>query len=130
MGPVDHVGERADIATIGKQGADVALEIDAGNQFALAQIVDGGSPIGRRDAEGHALAGATAVETENEAGTLFGAAMDIGPDAECTTIATEPGQHPLLIGKAGIPHQRAVAKDPKFVHIARQSNNSPDRNEE
>ena len=51
---------------------------------------------------------------------LLSAAMHPGTDAERAAIAMEMRDGALHIAEAGVPHQGSVAKDPKFVHIARQ----------
>ena len=69
---------------------------------------------------GLAAAGASLPGTAREqAGALRRAAMDPGIDAERAALAGEMGGDRFNEGKAGPPHQRAVAKDPEIGHIWR-----------
>ena len=85
--------------------------------LAFAQIGKGWLAVLRWDPEGNATAGAAAVEAQNQTRIFRRAAMIEGADAERPAIAEGAGRNPAFEGKAGIPHQRPVAKDPKIVHI-------------
>ena len=68
--------------------------------------------LGRRHAIGDAAAGAAVIEAEHQARPLRRPAVDKGIDAERPMGADQPCLEPLEIGKAGPPHQRAVAEHP------------------
>jgi len=76
--------------------------------------------LGRRDRvighlEHHAAAAAAAVEPEHQPGLLGGAAIAIGIEAEAAVIADQHGRMGGDMGKAGVPHQGAVAEHPVVI---------------
>ena len=114
---VDHIGDRFHPAATADEGDGLDLfEIDHGHLFAGAQIVERRRAMLRTDAEGHAMTGAATVEAQNQARPLGRAAMHMREHAK---PAVQPAQQRGLAvkkGKARLPHQRAVAKDPEFRH--------------
>ena len=114
---VDDVGDRADDLAAVEPDRQHALEIDAGDQLAVAQIGQHLVAQFARHAEGEADAGAAAVEPEHQPRPLARAAIDEGGDAERAAEAVQPGAACLDMREARPPHQRAIAKDPKIAHI-------------
>src|SRR5580704_9793462 len=78
MAAVDDVGERPHLAArlVLELDPPHGFEIDAGDLLAAAQIGDGFFALCGGDAESDAAAHAAAVEAQNQAGLLRGAAMD------------------------------------------------------
>src|SRR3546814_16603955 len=58
---------------------------------------------------------------KHKTGFFRRAAIDMGTDAQGTAIAESLGYGPLLTGETRVPHQRTIAKNPKFVHIPRHA---------
>ena len=121
VGPVDDVAERGDGFAGRQPDRQQALQIDLGDELALAQIGDGLVAQLARHPEGEPDAGAAMVEAEHQPRPLLGAAMHPGIDAQRAAEAVEPGARGLDMGKARPPDQRAVAKHPKIAHIAQPS---------
>jgi hypothetical protein len=85
--------------------------------LALAQV---GNRLGAfcfRHPIGDAAAGAAAIQSEHQPGTLGRAAMDIGQDAERAMRPDDPRRQTLEEIEAGPPHQRAIGEDPKVAAV-------------
>ena len=116
---VDDVADSRDALAAVEPDRQHALEIDAGDEFAVAQIGQHLVAKFARHAEGQADAGAAAVEPEHQARPFARAAIDEGRDAERAAEAVQPGAAGLDMRETRPPHQRAIAKNPKIAHIAK-----------
>src|SRR5262245_5427091 len=83
-----NIGECHDLASAAAKQIDrhLHLAVDAAYLFALAQVTDDGGIVYGPDPIGEALAGAAAVETQDQAGPLRRAAVMHGIDAKTTAI--------------------------------------------
>ncbi len=115
MPTIDHKSQRRNAATVGKSQRHGFFEVDRRHQFTLAQIVDRGPAIPRRDPKRHALTGAAAIQPQNKARPLGRAAMHMRKNTQGAMIAMHPGQSAIDIVKARFPDQRPVAEDPQIV---------------
>ena len=120
MRSVDHVGQRGHPSPAPEADRQEALKIDVRDEFPLAKIGQHVRPMREGDTEGHAAARPAMVQAENEAGALLRASMHPRAHAERPAMSENKGLGLFLERKARIPHQRSVAKDPKFVHIQSQ----------
>jgi len=118
---VDDVAERPHLAPglVFELDTPHRFEVDAGDLLARPQIGDGLGPRRRGDAERNAAAHAAAIEAQNEARPLRGAAMDERIDAKRPVQADQPRRYPLEDVETGPPHQRAIAEDPKVPGLRR-----------
>src|ERR1700730_16596222 len=98
---VDDIGERPHLAArlVLELDPPHRFQIDAGDLLTVTQIGDGALALGGGDAEGDAAAHAAAVEAQNQAGLLRGAAMDIRKDAERPGQPKEPRRPPFKDAK-------------------------------
>src|SRR5580692_7843519 len=114
---IDHVAKRPH--TLPRVAVEPdrphGLAVNHGNLLPRAQIADGGHSVLRSDAKRHTEAGAAPVEPKHKAQPLGSAAMHERIDAERAVRADETGRDAFKVGKARLPHERAIAKHPKVV---------------
>ena len=113
--PVGDIGQRLHPLAGLQRHRDRPLDIDRGDLLALAQIADGRLAQRRGDREGHAGAGAAAVEAEHEPGFFGRAAIDVGVDAQGPAPAAHGRPRAGRVGESRPPHQRAVAEHPEVA---------------
>ncbi len=111
---VDRKGDGGDRALAGSQ-AQPARIIGVGRHFALVQVGHHVFGLRRRHPVRQAMTGAAPVEAEHQPGTLLGAAVAVGENAEMPVIAVEVSRTHLQVWETRVPHQRAVAKHPKVL---------------
>src|SRR6266702_3790117 len=91
--------------------------IDATRHFALPEIVDRARGPGRGNADRHAAAGAAAIETEHQSRPFGRAAIAARVVAEAAVPAAQHRRLDRVMGKTGIPHQRAIGEDPDVLAL-------------
>lgn len=117
MVTVDNICQCAYGAPVIKPDAELSLQIDVGNEFALSQIVKHRVRVFRSRAKRHATAGAATIEAKDQARLFLRAPVHPGAHAKGAPVPVQAGRHALDRFKARIPHQRTVAKHPKIVHF-------------
>src|SRR5690606_36465331 len=115
---VGDVGDGVDTVAALQPDRQRALQIDIGDELAVAQVGEHLIAKLDRHALGKPDAGSAAVEPENEARPLRRAAIDMGGHAKRSAKAVQARAAGLGMRETGPPHQRAIAKNPKIAHIA------------
>src|SRR5690606_2305610 len=109
---VDEEGEGADIASIGAANGSHDVTIDGGDLFALLQIGANRGPIAGGKLKNQAAARASSRQAEDEARPVHRAAMMVGDDGQTAMGTSQQSLLRRYMGKAGVPDQRSIAKDP------------------
>src|SRR5579863_783753 len=112
---VGDIGQRGDHSAFRQKNADDPLVVHGRHLLALAKVAKSRLPLRRLDSEGCAVAGAAAVEAEDEARPLRRAAMDVRIDAEAAPVAAQQAALPFGIDEARPPHQGAVTEHPEIA---------------
>src|SRR6056297_1544213 len=89
--------------------------VDATDLFTLAQIAQHFGTVLRTNPKRGSLAGPAAIQSENQARFFVRTAVMCRVDAECASVAVQPGAEALRERKPGVPHQRTIPKDPKCL---------------
>jgi len=117
IGAMRRVGkkrQRSDRAPAAQPHRDEARPVHAPRHLAVPQPPEGAQNLGGIDAKRHAPAGAAAAQPHHQAGTALRAAVARRQDAQGAVIAVRPPGSLGLVGKAGRPHERAVAEYPQI----------------
>jgi hypothetical protein len=115
---VDDITQRLAARAGGKGDRQHALQIDMGDEFAGAQIVEHLLAQVARHPKGKPDTRSAPVEAEHEARPRRRAAMHERAHAQRPAVAVQARALGLEMGESGPPHQRTVAKHPKIAHIA------------
>lgn len=119
---VDHITHRPRLPPIAEQHGQHLFLVNIGNKLAASQVIEDILPIFPAYPESDAAAGAATIKTEHQTRLFRRTAMHIRPYTEGTAKAEGTCGQSFLKRKTRIPHQGPVAKHPKFVHIARNTN--------
>ena len=101
-------------ASLGMAGQP-ARAIGARHHLAAPEHLEDRPHVAGGDLEGHPTATAASIQAEHQAGIVRRAAMIVRPQAKGPVIAAHRRQPPLAPGKAGMPDQGTVGKDPEII---------------
>ncbi len=113
VGAVDDKGEGLSGATARQMHRFHNFDIDIGNLFPLAEVVERFRPVRTVHLKGHAPARAATVEAKDEPWLQWCTAVLMRVDAETAMEAAQCGDVAAQIWEARVPHQGTVTKHPR-----------------